>query len=275
MEDTTHRKIVINEKEFFIKGNFFDIKKPVVSIVGTRSCTPQGFNDCKNLSAILASYGVVVISGGARGIDTAAHSGALEAKGTTGAILGCGIDVVYPNENRRLFNEISKKGFLLSEFPPTASPLPWQFPVRNKTIAQICDVLVVVEATIKGGSRITADHALDLGKTIFALPGNRRNTSSTGCNQLIYDGANLLMEPSDILDFLNISHSHSGWEYRKRRLEMSKEKQKIFKDLPNEAFSLYEASQLSGMTIGETSKLLVELTQAQLVVSKRGLWFKL
>lgn len=284
------KKIKLYKKEYYIKGKF---KKNlirsrtnrIVSIVGTRSCTPQGYNDAKNLASILASFGVTIISGGARGIDTASHNGALIAGGKTGAVLGNGLDIVYPAENKKLFDSIAKNGFLLSEFEHDQKPTRWSFPKRNETIAQLCDLLVVIEATEKGGSRITAEYALNMGKSIFALPGNRRSSASVGCNQLIYDGAHILIDPSDILDFLGISHRHKGWNFNETNVENIAGENidgetfapelKIFEKLPADGFTLFEASHTLNKTVAETSTLLLRLTKLHLLTSNRGLWFKL
>ncbi|MGH8998456.1 MAG: DNA-processing protein DprA [Acidimicrobiia bacterium] len=189
---------------------------PRVAIVGTRAATPCGLADARTLGAFLARVGVSVVSGLAIGIDGAAHAGALSTRvpGPAGPIgvVATGLDVVYPRRHQRLFAQVRRQGLLVSECAYGVGPTPGRFPVRNRIIAGLSDVVVVVEATLKGGSRITAERALDYGRPVFAVPGSRRNPAAAGCNALLADGAHPLLDPSDVLVALGLTPgSRRGW----------------------------------------------------------------
>lgn len=171
-----------------------------VALVGSRQATPYGLATAGRLAGELAGKGVAVVSGLARGVDTAAHRGALEAGGCTIGVLGCGIDVVYPYENRRLFATMAEKGAIVSEFPPGTRPLAENFPRRNRIISGLCRAVVVVEAAEKSGSLITASYALEQGRDVFAVPGNVTQAGSRGTNWLIKQGAKLVETVADILE---------------------------------------------------------------------------
>ncbi len=162
-----------------------------VAVVGTRKCTPYGLHAAEQLGYEMAKSGAVVVSGLAKGIDAAAHRGALRAGGFTAAVLGGGVDVVYPAENRRLYEDIAATGVLGSEYPPAAEPEAWHFPVRNRIISGLSLAAVVVEAPEKSGALITANTALEQGREVFAVPGPINAPNSVGCHQLIREGAGL------------------------------------------------------------------------------------
>jgi DNA processing protein len=193
-------------KALFLKGDLIEAKA-AVAIVGARRATAQGKAMAGELASELAASGVAIVSGAARGIDTAAHWGAIDASGITHAILGCGLDKVYPPENRRLFQEISAHGALLSEYPPGTPPLSYHFPARNRIVAGMCQAVVVVEAGLKSGALITADFALDYGREVFAAPGFSKSDTSRGANKLIKQGAYLIESAEDVLSILGIEQS--------------------------------------------------------------------
>ena len=174
-------------------------EEAAVAVVGTRKCSPYGTRAASQLGYELARQGGLVISGLAKGIDGAAHQGALRAGGFTAAVLGGGADVIYPPENRRLYEDIAATGVLLSEYPPGTEPRGGHFPVRNRIISGLSLAVVVVEAPEKSGALITANTALEQGRDVFAVPGPINAASSRGCNQLIRDGAGLVMEAWDVL----------------------------------------------------------------------------
>ncbi|MFH1452374.1 MAG: DNA-processing protein DprA [Armatimonadota bacterium] len=176
----------------------------LISVVGSRAATPPGRINAENMGFKLASYGITVVSGMARGIDTCAHTGALKAGGKTLAVLGCGLNIVYPPENKKLMKQISETGAVISEFPPEAPPNAWNFPIRNRIISGISMATIVVEASQKSGSLITAGCALEQGKEVFAMPGNALSQVAKGVNRLIKDGARLIENAEDILLELNI-----------------------------------------------------------------------
>ncbi|MCP3963165.1 MAG: DNA-protecting protein DprA [bacterium] len=177
---------------------------PAVAIVGSRKMDGYGEDAARLFGRQLAAAGVTVVSGFARGVDTVAHRAALDAGGETVAVLGCGVDVDYPRGNARLAAEIAASGAVVSEFPPGAEPRAWRFPVRNRVIAALGVGTLVVQATLKSGSLITAHHALELGRDVYAVPGRIVDPRSRGTNGLIADGALMAREPRDVLESLSI-----------------------------------------------------------------------
>ena len=186
----------------FLKGREELLTRPAVAVVGTRKATEGGRRTAEALGRVLAGAGITVVSGMARGIDGAAHRGALEAGGDTVAVLGSGLAVVYPPTHRALFREIGKRGLLVSEFLPTEKALPHHFPRRNRIIAALAQAIVVVEAGERSGAFITVDHGLDLGREILAFPGSIENSQAVGSNALLREGARLLTRPEAILEEL-------------------------------------------------------------------------
>lgn len=184
----------------YAKGKTELLSYPLkVTMVGSRGASAYGMAVAAEFSYELSESGVCVISGGARGIDTASLRGAMRGRGSVICVIGTGIDVCYPKENKGLFEKVCEKGLLLSEFPMGTGPLPGNFPIRNRIMACLCDSLVVVEAAERSGALISAAHALDYGKTIFAVPGNIDSKTSAGTNALLRDGAMWALSGSDIL----------------------------------------------------------------------------
>lgn len=173
-----------------------------VAIVGTRTATVYGTKTARTIASELASRSICIVSGMARGIDTSAHKGAIDVHGPTVAVLGCGVDVIYPPENGVLAEQIQEHGALISEYPLGTAPDKGNFPARNRIISGLSNAVVVVEAPMKSGALITADFALDQGKEVFAVPGPISSRSSQGCNQLIKEGAKLVQGVEDILEEL-------------------------------------------------------------------------
>ena len=184
----------------FLKGRERLLHGPAVAIVGARRATEGGRNVAEALGRILGAAGFTVVSGLALGIDGSAHRGALSVGGNTVAVLGSGLDVVYPPGHRRLFREVGTRGLLLSEFLPWEAALPHHFPKRNRIIAALARAIIVVEAGERSGALITVDHGLDLGREILAVPGSLLNPQARGTNALIRDGARLIAAPEAILD---------------------------------------------------------------------------
>ncbi len=180
------------------------VTKPSIAIVGSRRMTPYGQSVARTLAGDLARMGWVVISGMARGIDTAAHWGALDAGGKTLAVLGHGLEQVYPPENGELRKRILEQGGVLSEFPFGRRPDKQTFPMRNRLVSGLADAVIIVETDIRGGSMITAQFAAEQGKTVFAVPGRVDQQESRGCHALIRDGAVLLTSVEDVLSELNV-----------------------------------------------------------------------
>lgn len=186
----------------YILGNLPLI--PYIAIVGARLCSEYGILTAIRLSKYFAKKGIGVVSGMAKGIDSYAHKGALEANGVTIAVLGCGVDQCYPKENYNLYNKINKCGAIISEYFPGTLPKPHYFPLRNRIISGISLGTVIVEADINSGSLITADWALEQGKDVFSVPGNINSRYSQGTNNLIKQGAMLITHPDDVLSALNL-----------------------------------------------------------------------
>ena len=172
----------------------------VISVGGTRSCTPYGVSCAEGSSYGLVTGGAIVASGLARGIDSAAIRGALLGGGVTIGVLGSGLDVVYPKNNAALYEDVALTGALISEYPPGTEPLPGNFPVRNRILSGIAVGALVVEAPLRSGALITASRALEQGRDVFAVPGPIGAYASQGCNRLIRDGAALVSDAADILE---------------------------------------------------------------------------
>ena len=180
------------------------LEQPCVAIVGARVCSSYGSYVAYLLAKELAAAGIVVVSGLARGIDAAAHRGALDAGGRTVAVLGCGIDRDYPPAHAGLAHRIvSEGGLIVSEYPPGTEPAPWRFPARNRIIAGLSAATIVVEARERSGALITADFALEEGRKVFAVPGEITIATSVGPNNLLKNGAGLVTGAKDVLDWLD------------------------------------------------------------------------
>ena len=180
------------------------LARPSVAIVGARSCSPYGAQVARELAQSLAAAGLLVVSGLARGVDAEAHRGALAAGGLTIAVLGCGIDRDYPRAHAELARRIAESGLVVSEYPPGTEPSPWRFPARNRIIAGLAQATVVVEARERSGALITADFALELGREVFATPGEITSALSAGTNDLLRQGATPLLSAEDVLEALGV-----------------------------------------------------------------------
>ena len=184
--------------------------RPVVAVVGARSCSDYGARVARTLARDLASAGVVVLSGLARGVDGWAHRGALEAGGPTVAVLGCGIDRDYPRAHASLAAQIAQTGLIVSEYPPGISPAPWRFPARNRIVAGLAVATVVVEARERSGALITADLALEEGREVLAVPGEITSSLSRGTNALLRLGAAAVTGADDVLEAIGVAPCDGG-----------------------------------------------------------------
>ena len=188
------------------------LRTPMLAVVGTRAATPHGLADARDIGAFCARAGITVVSGLAIGIDAAAHEGALDAGGLTIGVVATGLDRVYPLRHERLYARVREQGLIVTENPPRTAPLPWRFPVRNRIIAALGRATVVVEATRTGGALSTARYAREFGRDVYAIPGSRRNPAAAGCNALIRDGAETLLDPSDLLFAIGAGGTiEGGW----------------------------------------------------------------
>jgi len=185
----------------YVKGELPECRYSI-GIVGSRLADAYGVKAAAFFAESLAKSGIVIVSGGAKGIDAASHQGALQAGGKTVAVLGCGVDIVYPPANAALFNRIREHGALVSEYPPGTDPKPFYFPERNRIISGISQGIVLVEGAVRSGALITAEFALDEGREVFCVPGNIFSDISAGPHKLIKEGARLADSPEDVLQDL-------------------------------------------------------------------------
>jgi DNA processing protein len=193
-----------------VRGNPGALHVPSVAIVGSRAASPYALEVARRLGADLARRNVAIVSGMARGVDSAAHRGALEAGGVTVAVFGCGVDIIYPREHRGLAERILERGALVSEHPAGMPPLPHHFPKRNRIISGLSLAVVIVEAAEGSGSLITADFALEQGRTVLAVPGNVLGGRNYGAHALLKDGAKLVECADDILEELPAFLTQAG-----------------------------------------------------------------
>lgn len=254
----------------YVRGNLPDVRFPVVAVVGARECSGYGRDVARYLSCELSKRGVQIISGMARGVDSAAHYGALSSSSPTFAVLGCGLDICYPLENYSIFCEMGRRGGIISEYPAGTKPSPGNFPYRNRIIAGLCDAILVVEAREKSGSLITANFALSQGKDVFAVPGRIGDTLSKGCNDLIKLGAGLVQTPDDILDALEISFPHlcrvfEGKEDGTAGRKLSPKEDRVYKLLGTEPKHISRVMEESGLSFSEVVEALFEMERVGLI----------
>lgn len=188
----------------YVMGKLPEKRRRTAAIVGARNCTYYGETYARKIGKILSEAGISLISGMARGIDAAGQRGAIHGSGGTFGILGSGVDICYPKENRGLYEDLKKYGGILSEQQPGSPPLAQHFPARNRLISGLADVVIIIEARERSGSLITADMALEQGKDVYALPGSVDSQLSRGCNRLIKQGAGIILSPEELLEELNI-----------------------------------------------------------------------
>jgi DNA processing protein len=230
-----------------------------VSIVGTRTPTPAGAFNARELASDLTRQGLTIISGMARGIDSEAHKGALEAHGRTVAVLGCGLDIPYPPENETLMQSITEHGAVISEFPLGTEPLAKNFPARNRIISGLSLGVVVVEAAQDSGSLITANFALEQGREVFAVPGNIGNEGSKGPHKLIRQGAKLVETCQDILSELAIPQL-SATEIDTVVFDSANEfEQKIVAVMSREPLHIDQIVRRSTLASAQVNSILVQL----------------
>jgi DNA processing protein len=247
-----------------------------VAIVGTRSASPQGLADARELGAFLGDAGVTVVSGLAIGIDGAAHEGALAAGGLTVGVVATGLDVTYPRRHRDLYARIRDSGLVVSEHGYGVQPLAERFPPRNRIIAALADVVVVVEAGRRGGALITARYAGDYGRDLFALPGSRRNLAAAGCNALIADGAETLLEPADLLIALGRGGSRPGrWNSARLDPPSDADEAAVLRALAGEPASAEELERRTQLGPAGLGGALTRLERAGRLGRQRGLWWPL
>jgi DNA processing protein len=240
----------------FVRGTLMPADEWSVAIVGTRKVTPYGREVVRRLAADLAHAQVTVVSGLARGIDGMAHRVALDGGGRTIAVLGSGVDVIYPPEHRQLADSIVENGAVISDYPMGAQPEAANFPPRNRLISGLSLGTVVIEAGLRSGALITADFALEQGRDVFAVPGSILSPGSAGCNRLIRDGAHVVTEISDILEVLQLDQVPEKQAAR-MTLPGSPAEAALFQHLTAEPQHLDELARASDMAVAVVSSTLV------------------
>ncbi|HEV8530690.1 MAG TPA: DNA-processing protein DprA [Methylomirabilota bacterium] len=270
------REIPMPPERLWIRGRVEADDALAIAIVGAREATPYGLGCAERLAADLAARGVTVVSGLARGIDSAAHRGALEAGGRTIAVLGSGVDVIYPPENRRLASDIVARGAMVSQFPRGTPPLAGYFPARNRVIAGLSLGVVVVEAAEKSGSLITAGFAGELGREVMAVPGPLTSLMSRGAHRLIQDGAALVQGWEDVVGQLPLrfrdqvkpvvgtapagSPNHLAHrQHAEGHVEDNEDGSRLLRVIGREPIGIDQIIERSGMAPGRTSALLMTL----------------
>ena len=256
----------------YVRGALQDADDWAVAVVGTRKMSAYGRRVAEDVAAVLARHGVTVVSGLARGVDAAAHRAALRSGGRTLAVLGSGVDVVYPPEHRRLAAEIVNQGALLSEFPPGSKPEAGNFPQRNRIIAGLSLAVVVVEAGRKSGALITASFAADQGRDVFAVPGNIYAAGCEGTNWLLGQGAAPLTRPEDVLEALDVALLTRQQEAR-RLLPTDATERRLLALLGEEPLHLDEISARSGLPVAQVTATLTLMELKGLVRQIGGMQY--
>jgi len=254
----------------FVRGDPDALTGPRVAIVGTRRASRYGIDVARALGADLARAGVVVVSGLALGIDGAAHSGVLEAEGAPPvAVVGSGLDRVYPRANRALWSQVAERGAVLAEYPLGVPAAAWQFPARNRIIAALSDVVVVVESQITGGALGTAVEAARRGRTVFAVPGPVTAPSSAGTNQLLHDGCPPARDATDVLVALGMSETSVRAD-AERRPSPQGDAARVLQSLPWHAVPVEDIVVDTGLSLGAVALALDALDVDGWIVQRAG-----
>lgn len=255
----------------YVKGSLTPQDKNSIAIVGTRQATHYGIETARKLAYQLAYLGVTVLSGGARGIDTAAHQGALAAKGRTIVVLGTGINIVVPAENKDLFDRIAANGAIITQFPFNRNPDKQSFAIRNRIVAGMSLGTVVVEASLHSGALITANFATEYGRQVFAVPGRIDSPRSKGCHDLIKKGAKLCESAEDILsEFEYLFPASNRPQFASGTnlfpaITLSENEQKVYDALGDEELSIEDVIRRSGLPSSTVSVALLSLEMKRLV----------
>ena len=242
-------------------GRLPEAHRPAVAIVGARRSTTYGNETARYFARELAAAGVQIISGLAWGIDTAAHTGALEGGGETYAVMGCGVDVCYPAGNRKLYDWIlqEKRGGIISEQEPGRPPLAGFFPARNRIISGLADLVLVVEAREKSGSLITADQALEQGKDVYVVPGRITDELSRGCLNLLKQGAGLADSPETLLEALHVTKNGRCKNSKDGKVLLAKDENIVYSWIRLQPVSLDELVKKTGFPAAKVLQTLVLL----------------
>lgn len=254
------RHIVDPPPLLYVRGTLLSSDMLALSIVGTRRATRYGIDVANRMGYWLASQDVTIVSGMALGVDSAAHRGAIQANGRTIAVLGSGIDIIYPRENEKLAEDIIEHGALISEFSLGIPPIGKNFPRRNRIISGLSLGILIAEAPKNSGAIITAETALEQGRDVFAIPANIFNEMGAGSNKLIQDGAKLVMRASDVLDELNVSYSNRVVEQKTETIAPSGDLEiQVLTILDSEPLHIDEIIRETGLSTSEVSSTLAIL----------------
>lgn len=260
----------------FARGNVAALRHRRVGVVGTRAASAAGRHFARRLSCELAAHGVAVVSGLARGIDAAAHLGALDALEARGAappiaVVASGLDVVYPREHATLWGSVVEHGVLLSESPPGCAPDAFRFPLRNRILAALSEVLVVVESRETGGSMITVEEALKRDVTVMAVPGAPLSTTSAGTNQLLSQGAAPVRDATDVLVALGLDHQRHR-THRDTRVPPSPDDRVVLEALVQQPLTFDQLVQRVGLPIHDVAVRIGHLESQGWVTANAGWW---
>jgi len=239
----------------YVRGSLQLLAAPSIAIVGSRNATPGGIDNAERFARALSASGIAIVSGLALGIDAAAHRGALAGRGSTIAVMGTGMDTIYPKRNEKIGGEIAAGGAIISEFPLGTAPLAGNFPRRNRLIAGLCRGVLVVEAALASGSLITARLAAEIGRDVFAIPGSIHSPVSRGCHALIKQGAKLVESVEDVLEeaATDTSSSSSAVHY------ISASESALLQHMGYDACNIETLCTRSGLTADAVSAMLLAL----------------
>lgn len=257
----------------YYHGDLGILQEFCLAVVGSRRATAYGRVQAHRFGRDLADQGIVVVSGMARGIDTEAHLGALDAQGKTAAVLGCGIDIIYPPENTKLFYQIVEHGVIISEFPPSTRPDPGNFPARNRSISGLSHGVLVVEAQQRSGALITADFALEQGRDVFAVPGPINSPNSAGTNQLIKQGACLVCNVADILTEYGFHDEENILSQGELKFGLNPEETMILEAIAHETVHFDKLLKRVDLNIGKLSATLLKLELEGIIRSMPGNYY--
>jgi DNA processing protein len=252
----------------YAKGNLVLLNQGSIAIVGSRNASVQGEKNAEAFAYDLCGYGLCVVSGLALGIDGAAHRGALKANGATIAVVGTGLDIVYPAKHRDLAHQIAERGLIISEFSLGTPSKPQNFPKRNRIISGLSKGCLVVEANLQSGSQITARLAAEQGREVFAIPGSIHSPMSKGCHQLIKQGAKLVDCTQDIVEELNLTNSVSNTPQSDNKSAVPNSP--LLNLMGYEPITLENIVALSGLTVSEVSSMLMMLELEGRITSLAG-----
>jgi DNA processing protein len=280
------RNIYDPPRVLYVKGGFDERDGVAVAIVGSRRASLYGLEMAEIFGYELASRGITVVSGMALGVDSAAHRGALKAKGRTIAVMGAGHGNIYPPQNKALYEKIAATGAVVTEYDNEVEPLPYNFPRRNRVISGLSLGVVVVEAARNSGALITANFAAEQGRTVFAVPGKASSHTSAGTNELIKDGAALVQSAEDVIEELSIKEikplniNSAGQDKTDGKIarmtkayvlnSLTDDERKVYKALSDEPAHIDEITDSAGIDISRTSKALLALELKSLIKEAPG-----